>query len=75
MRAIVDGRIADQIESVGAIENPEHDQVRETFYVGKSGLKLRQDFQDALCVVFRAQALWDLLRIHIGAADVSDGLG
>ena len=42
--AIVDRWIADQFESVGPIENPEHDQVREAFYVGESGLKLRQDF-------------------------------
>jgi hypothetical protein len=74
MGAIVDGRRTQQFESFGAIEDPQNDEVRETFDVGEAGFKLRQDFEDAFRVVFGVETFRDLLGGFVGSFGVTDWL-
>ena len=75
VRAIIDGRRAEQIESLGAVEYPEDEQVGEALDVGEAGGELRQDFEDAFRFVFGAGAFGDLFCVLVRASDVADGLG
>ena len=59
---------------MGAIEDPQHEEVRKAFDVGESGGELRQDFESAFGVVLGAGAFGDLPCFLIGAFDVADGL-
>src|SRR5205814_8762316 len=62
MRTIVGGRRTEQVvptqfEIRGTIELPEDDEVREPLDVGKPQLKLRQDFEHTVGLVFSAKPL------------------
>src|ERR1700733_1474905 len=59
MRLIVHRRRAHQIEALGSVENPEHKQMRESFYVFKTQFKLRQDFKDAFCIMLHTKPFWN----------------
>ena len=48
--------MSDQIESIGAVELPEHEQVREAVDVVQSRLELAQQFDDAFGIVLGAKA-------------------
>ena len=69
------GGVPSNFESLGAVEDPQDEQVGEAFDVGKAGAELREDFEEAFGFVFGAGAFGDLLRVLVGAADVADGLG
>lgn len=74
VRAIVDGRRAQQLESFGAIEDPYNEQVREALDVGEASCEFWQDFEDAFGFVFGAWTFGDLLGVVVGRLGVSDGL-
>ena len=65
-------RAGHQIEIYRAVELPDNDQVREALNIQKPGLKLRQDFKYAVCVVLCAETFGDLARVLVGTADESD---
>ena len=46
-----------QFELRGAIELPDDDEVRKTLDIGESRLKLRQDREHTICVVFSPRPL------------------
>ena len=56
------------------MKHPDDEQVREAFDVGEPFLKLREDFQDAFGVVFRAAAPGDLTGLRIRASNKSNWL-
>jgi hypothetical protein len=74
VRAVVDGRSAEQLIIFGAVEDPDDEQVREAFDVGEAEGELREDFEDAFGFVLGAGTFWDLLSVVVGTFYVSDGL-
>ncbi len=74
VRTIVGGWSAEQVEALGAVELPEDDQMREAFNVSESGLKLREDVEDALGLVLWAEAFGNLAGVFVGTGDIADGL-
>src|SRR5258708_36859105 len=74
MRRIVARRACHQFESLRAMECPEDEQVRETFYVRESGLQIGPYFKNSLGLVLRAAAFGDLPSIVIGTSYKSDRL-
>ena len=73
MRTIVGGRPGDQVESIGPIELPDNDEMREALDVSQARLKLRQNLEHPLCAVFGPKTFGNLARFLVGAADESDG--
>src|SRR5579864_8300338 len=74
VRAIVDGRSADQFESFGAIEYPHHKQMRKAFDVGQARFEWRKNFKNALRLMLGAKALGDFLGVMVGTSHISDRL-
>jgi len=74
VRAVVDGRSAEQLEPLGAIKHPQDDQMRETFDVGEAGCELREDFENSFGFVLGAWTFRDFMRVLVGSSRVSDGL-
>jgi hypothetical protein len=72
VRKRVDGRSADEIVSLGAVEEPENEEMREAFDVSKASFELRQDFEDAFGIVLRVQSLGNLFGVGVGSFGVSD---
>ena len=67
MRPIVGGRVSQQFCSPQflsgrAIELPDDEEMREAFDVSEPGLKLRQDLEHAIGIVFGIEALGNLAR-------------
>jgi hypothetical protein len=54
VRLIVARRRSRQAESFGAIECPDHDQVRKAFYIGEASFKFSQYLENPLGLVLRA---------------------
>jgi hypothetical protein len=72
VRAVVDGRSAEQLESFGAVEDPEDEEVREAFDVSEAELEFREDCEDALSLVFGAGSFGDVFRFGVRSFGVSD---
>jgi hypothetical protein len=72
---IVRGRCAEQVESLGAVELPDDDEMGEAFDVGEALFELGQDFEYAFGVVFSAETFGDVFGGGEGTADVADGAG
>ena len=72
VRAVVDGRSAEQLESFGAVEDPENEEVREAFDVSETGLEFRKDFEDTLGLMFGAGSFGDVFRFGVRSLGVSD---
>ena len=68
VRTIVDGRSAEQFESLGAVELPEDDEVREAFDVSETELKLGLDVENALGLMFYAETFGDFAGGFVGTA-------
>ena len=68
------GGRADQLDSLGAVEHPDDEEVREAFDVSQSTLKFRLNLEHALGFVLRAQAFGNLLRARVRASHVSNRL-
>ena len=74
MRLLIGGHLAVQFKSLGAVEDPKDDEVREAFDIGQTQLKFRQDLELALGFVLRAQALWHLAGRGIRTAHMANRL-
>jgi len=79
MRPIVGGRRGQQVFAPQffpgrAIELPDNEEMREAFDVSEPGLKLGQDLEHAIGLVFSIEALGNLARIFVRTADESNGL-
>src|SRR5260221_7425990 len=74
VRAIVNGRRAEQVEPLGAVEEPQNEEMREAFDVGKAGFELREDFEDAFGIMFGVETFGNLLGAVVGSFGASDGL-
>src|SRR5690349_15190964 len=74
MGTVVDRRRAQQLESLGAIEGPHNEKMREPFDISKPQFKFRQNFENALRVVLGPRTLRDLLCVGVGRCRVSDCL-
>jgi hypothetical protein len=72
VRAIVDGRSAEQFESLGAVELPEDDEMGEAFDVGEAELKLWLDVENALGLMFYSETFGDVFGVCVGAAYEAD---
>ena len=68
VRAIVDGRSAEQFESLGAVELPEDEEVGEAFDVGEAEFKLGVDVENALGFMFYAETFGNLAGVFVGTA-------
>jgi len=68
MRTIIAGRTSEQVESFGAIEEPDDEEVREAFDVGEPGFELRQDFEHTFGLVLRSQSLGNLSGLLVGTS-------
>ena len=53
---LIGGWMGDQVVAVGAVEGPDHEQMREALDVGEAGLERAQDFEFAFGIVFGAKA-------------------
>lgn len=71
---VIDRRPTDEIESLGPIEDPQHEEVRKALYVFQSGLEHGQDIEDTFEVVFRAEPLGNGGGFRVRAPNISDGL-
>ena len=74
VRAIVDGRSAEQFESLGAIEFPEDDEMGEAFDVGEAEFELGIDVENALGIVFYAETFGNLSGVFVRTAYGADWL-
>ena len=74
MGLIVDGRRAQQLKSLGAIEYPYHEYVRETFDVGESGFEFGPDLNLSFSVMFGSEAFWDLICFLVRTSNNADRL-
>ena len=52
MRPIIEGRPAQQVEAVRAVEGPDHHEMREALDIGEAGLKFGHDLKHPFAVVF-----------------------
>src|SRR5579864_2187479 len=73
--AIVGGRRGHQIEAIGPIEFPQHEEMGEPFDVGEAGLERFLDFQGPERLVPRAETLGHLPGLRIRRPRVPDGAG
>jgi hypothetical protein len=53
------GRISNQIEAVGPVEEPGYKEMRETLDIRKPAFEFRQDSDCAFCFVFGSKPLRD----------------
>src|SRR5208283_1661133 len=65
MRPIVGGRCTVQFEPMGAIKLPDDDEMRETLDVGEPRLKIGQDLEHTICLVFSAKTLGNLASVLV----------
>ena len=72
MRPIVRGRCSEQFEPRGAIEFPDDNQMREALDVSESGLKLGQDLEHTIRLVFRAKTLGNFACVLVRTTDKSN---
>src|SRR5206468_2735433 len=70
---IVGRRRCCKFEALAAVELPYDDQMREALDVGEPGFELRQDFEYAVGVVFRAESFGNFAGVFVRTADESDG--
>src|SRR5690349_13605507 len=74
MRPVIGRRRADQLDSIGAVEHPDDEEVREAFNVSETALKFRLNLKHAFGLMLRAQAFGNLLRARMRASDKSNRL-
>jgi len=72
---VVAGWAGDEVVALGAVEDPEDDQVGKTFDVGEAWGEFRQDFEGALGLMLCAEAFGDVAGVGVGSEGASDGLG
>src|SRR5882672_8365593 len=72
MRPIVEGRRAEQIEPMRAIELPDDEEMREALDVGESRLKLRLNLQHTICLVLNAKAFGNFACVLVRTAHKSN---
>ena len=74
MREPIGGRFAVKFESLGTVEKPENDEVREAFDIGQSGFEFRQNLEIALGLMLGAEPLGDLTGFGVKSAHESNRL-
>src|SRR5439155_15667875 len=72
MRPIVGRRCTEQFEPMRAIELPDDNEMREALDVGEPRLKLGQDLERAICLVFSAKPLGNLACVLVRTAHKSN---
>src|SRR5581483_5578915 len=75
MWPIVGRRRTQQFEPVGAIEFPNHDEMRKALDVGETRLKIGEDFEHAIGLVFSPKTFGNLTRVFERATHKSNRLG
>ena len=74
VRTVIAGRRSRETDSFGAVEDPDHIQVREAFDVQKARLEFRQNFERSFGLVLRAESSRNVLSTLVRASYISDGL-
>src|SRR5579859_1542542 len=73
MLPVVGRRTGCQFEARGAVEDPDHEQMREALDIGESGLEFRQNIENALGIMLHAESLGNFGRLLVRTFDGSDG--
>src|SRR5579883_1041778 len=72
VQAIIDGRLAQQLEAFRPVKGPDHEKMRKAFDVGESRLEFRGNLQNALGIMLDTETLGDFFGFTIWAFDKPD---
>src|SRR5579871_2014711 len=75
VRPVIRGRRTGQLEAAGAVELPEHEQMREALDISKPWLIFRKDLEHTLGCMLRTQSLGNCAGFVVRAADKSNWPG
>src|SRR5271157_298945 len=72
VRPVVRWRRARQFKATGPVELPNDEQMRKAFDVQQARLILGKNLENSLCLVLRAKAFGNFVRVVVWTADVSN---